>query len=407
MRAEPRCNCQTRIIGRRLLLCAVALTSTLLLSAPSAIAATVGQAVVPASSCTAPVSYAQTAVAGGTSYTVPSSGVLTSFSTRAYSLSAGPTMKLVVFRAAGAGNYLVVGVSNVALTLPTTVPGADIVTPITPIPVQAGDVIGFHISASGVQCAAFGSAGDSVVGAAGGEPAPGSTIALSGAFTFRLSIAANLASGSTCDTPPAPVGCWRFDELTGTTAFDSSAFANNGTYLAGPTLGAPGVFATAVLLDGVDDVVRVPDSASLDVGASFSAEGWIKRSSATKSHAMMNKGDRGLQLTVMAASSANQVYLRKANVTTIARSTAAVAADGSYHQVVATVNGANSARIYIDGVEAGTVQVGTVQLIQDTAFPLQFGDGASTPATYDQFALYDGVLTPEQVAEHFAAGPGH
>ena len=206
-----------------------------------------------------------------------------------------------------------------------------------------------------------------------------------------------------CDPSLATVGCWGFDEFSGTTASDSSGFANHGTYLGGPTLGVPGVSATAVLLDGVNDVVRVPDSASLDVGASFSAEGWIKRSSAAKSHAMMNKGDRGLQLVVMAASTGNQVYLRKANVTTIARSTVGVPADGAYHQVVATVDGANSARIYIDGVEAGTVQVGTVQLIQDTAFPLQFGDGATTPATYDQFALYDGVLTPAQVAAHFAA----
>ena len=105
----------------------------------------------------------------------------------------------------------------------------------------------------------------------------------------------------------------------------------------------------------------------------------------------------------MNAGAGNQVYLRKTNVTTIARSSNPVLADGAYHHVVATVNGANSARIYIDGVE-NTVQVGTVQTIQNTAFPLLFGSGSSTPADFDEFAVYDGVLTQAQVSARYALG---
>jgi len=44
-----------------------------------------------------------------------------------------------------------------------------------------------------------------------------------------------------------------------------------------------------------------------------------------------------------------------------------------------------------------------VQLITDTAFPLTFADAGSTPHVFDEFALYDGVLTATKVAEHFAA----
>lgn len=69
------------------------------------------------------------------------------------------------------------------------------------------------------------------------------------------------------------------------------------------------------------------------------------------------------------------------------------------------MDGPGSARIYIDGVQ-DTVAVSTLQAIQDTTLPLRFGSAASTPATYDELALYDDVLSAAQIAEHHAAGTG-
>ncbi len=198
--------------------------------------------------------------------------------------------------------------------------------------------------------------------------------------------------------------CWRFDEPSGTTMHDSSPNANDGTYLGGVTLGVPGALAgdpdTAASFDGVNDVARVPDSSTLDVGSSFTLEGWVKRSSTAKSHELMNKGGNGLQLVVMNAGSGNQVWLRKANVTTVARSNLPVLADGGYHYVVATVNGANSAKIYVDGVQS-TVAVAAAQVIQDTNFPLTLGATSSTQINFDEFAIYDGVLSAAEVQSHY------
>lgn len=207
-----------------------------------------------------------------------------------------------------------------------------------------------------------------------------------------------------------PAGYWRKGEAPGsTTLVDSSGNAKNGVYLNGVTLGVPGALAgdpdTAASYDGVNDSGRVPDSSSLDVGASLTAEGWIKRSSTTKSHQMFLKGSNGLQLVVMGAGSGNQVFLRKANVTTLARSQGGVPADGEFHHIAATVDGPGSARIYIDGVE-DTVQVATVQSLQNTASPLLFGSANSTRATFDEFALYDDALSAAQVVEHFKTGSG-
>ena len=145
-----------------------------------------------------------------------------------------------------------------------------------------------------------------------------------------------------------PAGYWRFGELPGaTTMVDSSATPTNGTYLGGVTLGVvPGAIVgdanTAATYDGSNDQGRVPASAALNVGATLSAEAWIKRSSDSKSHELMNKGANGLQLIVLNGPSLNRVWLRRAGVATLAQSTLPVPADGNYHHVVATVSGAGT-----------------------------------------------------------------
>ena len=214
------------------------------------------------------------------------------------------------------------------------------------------------------------------------------------------------ASGVLAD---GPAGYWRFGEPSGTTAVDSSPNHNDGSYLNGPVLGAPGALVgdanTAASFDGINDTVRVPDANSLDVGDSFTIEGWVKRTVSTKSHELFNKGGNGLQLTWMNAANGSQIWLRKANVTTIARTAVAVPSDGLFHHIVATKNGPGAAVIYVDGV-ASTVVLSPVQVIADTAFPLTFTGAATSQHVLDEFALYDGVLSPPQVSAHHLAGIG-
>ena len=105
----------------------------------------------------------------------------------------------------------------------------------------------------------------------------------------------------------------------------------------------------------------------------------------------------------MGSPNGNQVFLRKAGVTMIARSATGVPVDSNYHHIVATKNGANTAKIYIDGVES-TVQVSGVQIVQDTSFLLTFGAAGSTPADYDEFAVYDRALTAAEVLGRYAGG---
>ena len=145
--------------------------------------------------------------------------------------------------------------------------------------------------------------------------------------TFTLNPVVSYSAAVLADSP---AGYWRFGEASGTTAVDSSASVpkNNGTYLNGPLLGQTGALVgdankAASLMDGVNDTVRVSDANSLDVGDSFTLEGWVKRSSSTSSQSLFNKGANGFQLMLMNAPNGNQLWLRKAGVTTIAKSTGA------------------------------------------------------------------------------------
>jgi hypothetical protein len=378
----------------------------LLLAASGASAATIGQAAVADGTQCGTPTYAQTGVSGGTPYTVPSSGTLTSFATGAWNADGG-TLRLVVVRPSQ--NNLVVALSAESVTLPTSAPPSVLATPITPIPVQAGDIIGFASPEANffIHCGTFtGDDADSRITAPAVLSAGQAGAFPNGGGGVRASISANFVPDTVpaCDMTLAVRGCWHFDETSGTVAADSSGFHNNGTYLNGPTLGVLGVLNGAVSMDGVNDSVRVPDSDSLDVGSTFTLAGWIKRSSTSKSHLMMLKG---FQLIVMAASSGNEVWLRKPNVTTLARSNAPVLADGAYHHIVATLNGPGStAKIYIDGVDH-TAPTSAPQSIVDTTSPLTFGDINSSEAKFDEFAIYDEPLTAAQVADLYAAGAAH
>ncbi|MHC4111797.1 MAG: LamG-like jellyroll fold domain-containing protein [Planctomycetota bacterium] len=84
-------------------------------------------------------------------------------------------------------------------------------------------------------------------------------------------------AGLGCELPP-PVSHWKFDEGSGTTAYDSVG-TNDGTVF-GATW-TTGQVDSALSFDGVDDYVDIPYDASLDINASqgISVSVWFKLNS--------------------------------------------------------------------------------------------------------------------------------
>jgi concanavalin A-like lectin/glucanase superfamily protein/BACON domain-containing protein len=71
------------------------------------------------------------------------------------------------------------------------------------------------------------------------------------------------------------VGAWSFDESSGTTVTDSSGHGNNGT-IEGAVRTSGGLAGGAIVFDGDDDLVTIPDSRSLDFSGGLTVEGWVR-----------------------------------------------------------------------------------------------------------------------------------
>src|SRR5262249_48260304 len=79
-------------------------------------------------------------------------------------------------------------------------------------------------------------------------------------------------------TPADLVAYWKFDEISGTSASDSSGNGNSGTLVNGPVWTA-GRIGNALYFDGINDSVTVPDSNSLDLSSSFTLSAWVNPAS--------------------------------------------------------------------------------------------------------------------------------
>lgn len=131
---------------RRFSLVSIVAALSLTASASTATAqVTVGQIGVPNTTC-ATGDWAQPTVSSGTSYVIPVTGTLTSWSHIAKIL-AGQKMKLKVFRQVAGLAYTVVGQD-----VPRDLNSGALNTFATNIPVQAGDVLGMTTLTSGTGC---------------------------------------------------------------------------------------------------------------------------------------------------------------------------------------------------------------------------------------------------------------
>jgi uncharacterized repeat protein (TIGR01451 family) len=165
---------------RRSLVVLVAVMAGLV--APTAHAAsTIGQVFTPTAQTTATV--AQTGVSNGVGYTVPSDGVITSWSFQAD--ADGATVRLKAARRNSDGTYTIVGESD-----PQTAAANQQSTFATRVPVKAGDVIGTGASA-GKTVAYTGANDDQVVLAPGDQPA-GSTGNYSNVQGIRVDVTASI-----------------------------------------------------------------------------------------------------------------------------------------------------------------------------------------------------------------------
>jgi hypothetical protein len=71
------------------------------------------------------------------------------------------------------------------------------------------------------------------------------------------------------------VGWWRFEETSGTIAYDSGGNGHNGTLIDSPTRVAGRIGTGALSFDGISTLVEIPSSTDFDFPGDFSVSAWV------------------------------------------------------------------------------------------------------------------------------------
>ncbi|WP_149202540.1 LamG-like jellyroll fold domain-containing protein, partial [Actinotalea subterranea] len=236
-----------------------------------------------------------------------------------------------------------------------------------------------------------------------------------------------VASGRTSELPAAPADAygaavygaspdlyWRLGESSGTVARDAGLLGNDGTYIGGVTLGAPGALpsasSTAVTTDGAGG--GVVSARTFTNPTVYSEELWFSTTT-TAGGKLIGFGD--------AATGTSSNYDRHVYMETDGRltfgvwtgaantiTTAGAFNDGAWHHMVAT-QGPGGMSLYVDGVLQGTHPQTAAQSY--TGRWRAGGDTTWGPqpwfaGTIDEVAVYPHVLSASTVASHYTLGTG-
>lgn len=204
----------------------------------------------------------------------------------------------------------------------------------------------------------------------------------------------------------SPAAYYRMGESSGQPQ-DSSGNAQHTTAVGGtPTYSQTGAISgdadTAILLDGSTEYFTTPDSATLDLLATFTIEAWVKRSATGTIDTIVSKGANGYQLRINAS---DKLELLKENVASLAVSTPTI--DTNWHHVAATKTSGAAPVLYIDGVAVALDSSATTDTA-DTALVLSIGRRTTLGDEYfigtlDEVALYPTALSAARILAHYNA----
>lgn len=196
------------------------------------------------------------------------------------------------------------------------------------------------------------------------------------------------------------VGHWKFDETSGTTAIDSSANANNGALVNGPTR-VVGYLGNAVKFDGVNDAVTIPTHAAYDTSpftVSFVTKPASFRAGNEYKNILMGRevyNTKGFRFGL--TTSGAPVFWTRESGGTLRLQSSKVIPKTSFSHVVVTYDG-SVGKMYINEVERAS---GSGTYVPPSGVPLTVdgGPGGTQPAATvtDDVRWYNGALSATEV----------
>lgn len=202
-----------------------------------------------------------------------------------------------------------------------------------------------------------------------------------------------------------PVGHWKLDETSGTTASDSSGLGNDGTYTGTYTLGqqcAP--YLNAAYLGTAAAYVDVNGSSTLDPLTSFTAACWIKSDTENWNDGgyMVTKVDKFSLFRSSGSKWINiQVTTDLGNSSeTFDLSTITDFDIRNWHHYAASYDSVEGViRLYVDGVSVTSKSI-TSSPLASSSQTLQVGSQGSAPrTTVDDVRVYNRRLTDLEIAK--------
>lgn len=217
----------------------------------------------------------------------------------------------------------------------------------------------------------------------------------------------------------SPQAYYQLDETSGTTATDSSGFANNGTYTgSGVTYGVAGAITndadTAVTFDGTAGDMATPSGVNPSGWAGLSVEAWVKLTNITYvntptvcGNALPGSTNTGFNFTLDASGAGIKITIGNGSSNANVHFVTSLSAGVWYH-LVATYGG-STIKLYVNGVQQGSVAfTGTIGTAagNPTWGSNPASGGFFLPGTFDEGAIYNYALSQAQITSHYNAGLG-
>ncbi len=231
------------------------------------------------------------------------------------------------------------------------------------------------------------------------SPGTSTITASSASISGTAAVTATLVSG--------PTAYWKFDEVSGTTAPDSSGHGHTGTVSNAGWV--PGRVQNALSFNGTDSSVSAGD---IDITPALTISAWIKPSSLPMAGAykdIVTKTSGGADSNYYLELYGDQVAFGFYNNgwREHATSGADLAAGSWYHLAVTYSDSADRVMVYIDGTKR-LDEAETYSLVANDA-PTKIGagfPGEEFSGLIDEVRIYDRALVASEVVADYNAGSG-
>jgi sialidase-1 len=222
-------------------------------------------------------------------------------------------------------------------------------------------------------------------------------------------LAAFSSNAATLDNDPHLVGWWKFDEIVGKSAADSSKGKHNGVLegdLAFDKCSVSGRIGSALKFDGAKDSVRITGYKGVTGTQPRTIAVWIKTAATTGEVVSWGLDDHGKMWTlgfirgrIGVTPKGGYLYMKDST------------SDDAWHHVAAVVleasppNLHDNAKIYKDGEPAEIHDIGLLDL-----WPIETGDkldvtiGRKFKGAIDDLRIYDRALSDDEIKALFKAG---